>query len=262
MKFTNTLPFLLLLATPSAFALRGAGQHRAQNDATSIGHARVLGSNNYNYKKRKGACRTNSDGTGAGSHRQEFYRHEWKNDHDVSYEWCKRKCNKEGKDCKGFEYYDHGEDSHCEIWTHEIGGYNAHRDDHYCYIKEYEGDDDKRESDDTSSDDTSSGGGRDDSDDTSSDEDEDEGDYDTDLYEHKEGACRKSSHPRNGKKGEDYSRHGGKSFEWCEKKCSDDRDCTGFEYFYKHGKKHCEIWSTHIDDYERSDFFDCYVKKD
>lgn len=232
MKITNLLSLLILLA-PSAFALRGASQHQDSPipQEQSDENQRALGGDNYKYVKHVGACRKNSNGTGAGSHRNEFWRYEWKHNPDVSYEWCKRKCSQKGKDCAGFEWRDAGSNSHCEIWSYKMKGWDARKADHYCYIKEYE---------------NGGGGGF---------------DYDKDKYKHYDGGCRKRTHPRSGIDGTDYDKFKGWSFEKCERECTDDHECSGFEYFYKNGKKHCELWTTRITGWERSSYLDCFVKK-
>lgn len=181
------------------------------------------------YDKQNGACRKTSNGNGAGNNGDEYELYRRKKDKDVGQDWCKNKCDDQS-DCKGFEYRDEGDDSHCEVWTYPFQGYDP-KDDHYCYQKI----------------------GADDGD-----------NY---RYEKRNGACRKNvDGTGKGHHKDEYDLYKRKNNEnvdeaWCKKQCDDRRDCTGFEYRNEGFDSHCEVWTHDILGYEGKDDHYCYVKK-
>lgn len=234
---------IALVALPSTVALRGA-----KSNTSPPADERSLGSS-YSYVKHDGACRKYENGNGSGKNGHEYDLYKKSRYPEVSKHWCQEKCDDRGSDCTGFEYRE-GSNGHCEIWNYKMKGYDEDRDGHYCYMKHYEGDSDDVDSDEEED----------------NDNDNDDGE-DYDGYKHYEGACRADedgNDPGDGS-GKDYTRYKGKHYDWCKDKCDDTHDCKGFEYYYKHGKKHCEIWWSEIRSVKGGDsnkYFDCYIKND
>jgi len=176
------------------------------------------------YTEYQGACRKNSDGSGKGSDGKDYDLYKRENNPDVDFHWCKDKCNDKSK-CTGFEFRDTGDTSHCEVWTSPINGYEK-KNAHECHVKE-------------------DGGGCD------------------HYFQWNDGVCRKHSDGSGtGNNGDEYDLYKDKDYVWCHDKCSDDPNCTGFEYIFGPGdKEQCEIWHVEIKSVKSKPDAYCDIKK-
>mmetsp|Transcript_24199 Transcript_24199/g.42534 ORF Transcript_24199/g.42534 Transcript_24199/m.42534 type:complete len:229 (-) Transcript_24199:170-856(-) len=195
----------------------------------------------YYFKKYEDyACRNKHGDQGSDGHEFDLYEHKSK-------DWCIKKCEERGWDCKGFEYK--SSDDRCEIWNVVIKkAEKKHGFD--CYVQVHDDSDDhypdsedhKPDSDDHKDDDK--------------DEHEDLtyiGDYHS-WYGY---ACRL----RDGGKGEEdyhYDLYKHVDDDDCEHICDDDHDCYAWEY--KKSKDQCEIWKRPPEAVAKKYGYDCHIK--